>query len=87
MFEKHLRKSNVLSKYTYQSVTSLLNKLPGFCVGGTSTISRLIVTYYLFNLFKCKQKLWESFNAFAMSDIESSKEGKGRKRLSGDENK
>ena len=27
---------------------------------------------------KCRQKLWESFNNFAMSDIESSKEGKGR---------
>ena len=26
---------------------------------------------------KCRQKLWESFNAFTMSDIESSKEGKG----------
>ena len=33
---------------------------------------------------KCRQKSWESFNAFAMSDNESSKEGKGRKRLSGD---
>ena len=31
--------------------------------------------------FKCRQKLWESFNAFAVSDIESSKEGKGCKRL------
>ena len=36
---------------------------------------------------KCRQKLLESFNAFAMSDIESSKEGNGHKRLSGDENK
>ena len=27
---------------------------------------------------KCKQKLWESFNAFAMGDIENSKEGKVR---------
>ena len=35
---------------------------------------------------KCRQ-LWEFFNVFAMSDIESSKEGKDRKRLSGDENK
>ena len=36
---------------------------------------------------KCRQKLWEPFNALAMSDVESSKEAKGRKRLSGDENK
>ena len=36
---------------------------------------------------KCREKLGKSFNAFAVSDIESSKEGKGRKRLSGDENK
>ena len=36
---------------------------------------------------KCRQKLWESFNIFAVSDTESSKEGKSRKRLSGDENK
>ena len=36
---------------------------------------------------KCRQKLLESFNAFALSDIESSKGGKGHKRLSGDENK
>ena len=31
--------------------------------------------------------LWESFSAFAVSEIENSKDGKGRKRLSGDENK
>ena len=36
---------------------------------------------------KSRQKLWESFNAVAMSDIESSKEGKGGKRMSGEENK
>ena len=36
---------------------------------------------------KCREELWKSFNAFTMSDIESSKEGKGRKRLGGDENK
>ena len=35
---------------------------------------------------KCRQKLWESFNVFAVSDIESSKEGKS-KQLRGDENK
>ena len=31
--------------------------------------------------------MWESFIAFAMSDIESSKQEKGRKQLSGDKNK
>ena len=36
---------------------------------------------------KCGQKLWESFNVFAVNDIESSKEGKSGKQLSGDENK
>ena len=36
---------------------------------------------------KCRQKFWESFNAFAMSDIKIGKERKGRKRLIGDENK
>ena len=36
---------------------------------------------------KCRQKLHESFSAFAMVDIESSKEGKGRKRLNKHENK
>ena len=30
---------------------------------------------------KCRQKLWESFNAFAMSDIESSKKEKGRRSI------
>ena len=35
----------------------------------------------------CREKLWESFNHFAMSDAESSKEGKDRKPLSGKKNK
>ena len=30
---------------------------------------------------KCRHKLWESFNAFAMSDIESRKEGKDRRTI------
>ena len=30
---------------------------------------------------KGRQKLWESFDALAMSDIESSKEGKGRRSI------
>ena len=36
---------------------------------------------------KCRQKSHESFSASTMVDIESSKEGKGRKRLSKHENK
>ena len=31
--------------------------------------------------FKCRQKLWESFNTFGMSDIESNKEGKVRRTI------
>ena len=30
---------------------------------------------------KCRQKLWEYFNTFGMSVIESSKEGKGRRTI------
>ena len=33
------------------------------------------------------QKLWKSFSTFAMSETESSKERKGHKQISGDENK
>ena len=36
---------------------------------------------------KCRHKLWESFNAFTMNDIEKRKDRKGHKRLSGVENK
>ena len=71
------------------------NKLPDFFVGGTWTISKLIVTYDLFNFqlheegskLEMQTGIVGVLITFAMSDIESSKEGKGCKRLSGDENK
>ena len=36
---------------------------------------------------RCRQRLWKSFNTFGMNDIESNKEGKICRTMSGDDNK
>ena len=65
------------------------DQLPGFALGGTLAINRLIVIinklfklmlfkkyFFSFQLYEGRLKLWKSFNAFAMSDLENSKQEK-----------
>ena len=72
MFEKQLRKINVLSKYNkstgYIFTKSITlpqvfftyfvnsNKLPGFCVSGSWAKIRLVVTYYLSKFYLYEEK-------------------------------